>query len=83
MVAEIVVTTFIRPETPKYKFPVPPPRITRWRFVTRKSRNESIPGDQLSEKPVIRKRTKFPLEQVGIVCFKCPLIFSGHLLRVF
>ena len=23
-----------------------------------------------------------PLEQVGIVCFKCPLIFSGHLLRV-
>jgi len=23
-----------------------------------------------------------PLEQLGIVCFKCPLIFSGHLLRV-
>ena len=23
-----------------------------------------------------------PLEEVGIVCFKCPLIFSGHLLRV-
>jgi hypothetical protein len=30
---------------------------------------------------IVSVRTS-PLEQVGIVCFRCPLIFSGHLLRV-
>jgi IclR family KDG regulon transcriptional repressor len=39
-------------------------------------------GQQLSDQyQLLSKRTKFP-EPVGIVCFKCPLIFSGHLLRV-